>query len=119
TWVSQPFPRTRPRAFPADGGEYDFNTALQSTKEKAVRRMSKTPLQLAFGCLAGLMVAAGPLQAQQKDVEIAIIDGLTGPYSANGSRVIKGAEMAAEEINAAGGIKSLGGAKIKLVIADA
>jgi branched-chain amino acid transport system substrate-binding protein len=59
------------------------------------------------------------LQAQPKEVEIAIIDGLTGPYSANGSRVIKGAEMAAEEINAAGGIKSLGGAKIKLVIADA
>ena len=27
--------------------------------------------------------------------------------------------MAAEEINAAGGIKSLGGAKIKLIIADA
>ena len=84
-----------------------------------MKRMLKTPLQLAFGCLAGLMVAAGPLQAQPKEVEIAIIDGLTGPYSANGSRVIKGAEMAAEEINAAGGIKSLGGAKIKLVIADA
>jgi ABC-type branched-subunit amino acid transport system substrate-binding protein len=32
---------------------------------------------------------------------------MTGPYSANGSRVIKGAEMAAEEINAAGGIKAL------------
>ena len=84
-----------------------------------MRRTLKTPLKLAFACLAGLTVAAGGLQAQPKEVEIAIIDGLTGPYSANGSRVIKGAEMAAEEINAAGGIKSLGGAKIKLVIADA
>ena len=77
-------------------------------------------MQFALACVAGLTVVAGELQAQQpKEVEIAIIDGLTGPYAANGSRVIKGAEMAAEEINAAGGIKSLGGAKIKLIIADA
>ena len=77
-----------------------------------MRRTFTTPLQFVFACLAGLMVATGGLHAQPKEVEIAIIDGLTGPYSANGSRVIKGAEMAAEEINAAGGIKSLGGAKI-------
>ena len=81
--------------------------------------MFKTTVQLALACVAGLTVAAGAGAQAPKEVEIAIIDGLTGPYSANGSRVIKGAEMAAEEINAAGGIKSLGGAKIKLVIADA
>ena len=73
----------------------------------------------ALACLAGLAGVADNALAQLKEVEIAIIDGLTGPYATNGSRVIKGAEMAAEEINAAGGIKSLGGAKIKLIIADA
>ena len=83
-----------------------------------MKRTFRTPLQFAFACLAGLTVAVG-LHAQPKEVEIAIIDSLTGPYSANGSRAVKGAEMAAEEINAAGGIKSLGGAKIKLVIVDA
>jgi branched-chain amino acid transport system substrate-binding protein len=84
-----------------------------------VRRTFTTTVQFAIACCAGLLVAAADLRAQPKEVEIAIIDGLTGPYSANGGRVIKGAELAAEEINAAGGVKSLGGAKIKLVIADA
>jgi len=84
-----------------------------------MRRSYTTTLQFAFALFAGLAAATVGLHAQQKDVEIAVIDAMTGPYSANGSRVIKGAEMAAEEINAAGGIKSLGGAKIKLVIADA
>lgn len=84
--------------------------------------MTKTrrTLLLALGAgLTGLAAGITPANAQAKEVEIAIIDALTGPFSANGSRVVKGAEMAAEEINAAGGIKALGGAKIKLVIADA
>lgn len=77
-----------------------------------------TTMRFALTCLAGLILTAGQLQAQPKEVEIAIIDNLTGPYGTNGARVIKGAELAAEEINAAGGIKSLGGAKIKLITAD-
>jgi len=84
-----------------------------------MRRSYTTTRHFAFALFAGLAAATVGLHAQQKDVEISVIDAVTGPYSANGSRVIKGAEMAAEEINAAGGIKSLGGAKIKLVIADA
>ncbi|MGE4242071.1 ABC transporter substrate-binding protein [Ramlibacter sp.] len=77
----------------------------------------KFTLRLA-AALVALAGAAGAL-AQPKEVEIAIIEATTGPWSVNGGRVIKGAEMAVEEINAAGGIKSLGGAKIKLVVADA
>src|SRR5436309_5341136 len=120
TWASQPLRRTRRAAFPIDASESRFNaTHFNPPRRNAVRRTFTTTAQFAFACLAGLMVTAGELQAQPKEVEIAIIDGLTGPYSANGSRAIKGAEMAAEEINAAGGIKCLGGAKIKLIIADA
>lgn len=84
-----------------------------------MRRNGTTILQVALACLIGLIAAPGELSAQTKEVEIAIVDALTGPFSTNGTRVIKGAEMAAEDINAAGGIKSLGGAKIKLIIADA
>jgi branched-chain amino acid transport system substrate-binding protein len=87
--------------------------------EETVRHSYTTILHIALALFAGLLTPIAGLHAQQKEVEIAIIDAMTGPYSANGSRVVKGAEMAAEEINAAGGIKSLGGAKIKLVIADA
>ncbi|HET7627993.1 MAG TPA: ABC transporter substrate-binding protein [Bacillales bacterium] len=51
-------------------------------------------------------------------VKIAALAPLSGAYAINGQNVIKGTEMAVEEINANGGIKSLGGAKFKLVTAD-
>ena len=83
-----------------------------------MKKTHKLTLQLAVAALAALSAAA-PSLAQQREVEIAIIEATTGPWSVNGSRVIKGAEMAVEEINASGGIKALGGAKIKLIVADA
>lgn len=79
--------------------------------------MPRTRRSFALALAAAGIISFGA-QAQQPDVEIAVIDSLSGPWSANGSNVVKGAELAAEEINAAGGIKALGGAKIKLVIAD-
>jgi branched-chain amino acid transport system substrate-binding protein len=72
-----------------------------------------------LAAVTGLAAMTGAGLAQQKEVEIAVVEALTGPWAANGGNVVKGAEMAAEEINAAGGIKALGGAKIKLIIADA
>ena len=84
-----------------------------------MKRASTTTLQFAFAIIAGLLAPVAALHAQPKEVEIAIIEATTGPWSVNGGRVIKGAEMAVEEINATGGVKSLGGAKIKLIVADA
>jgi branched-chain amino acid transport system substrate-binding protein len=43
---------------------------------------------------------------------------LTGSYAENGQNDVNGAELAAQMINAAGGIKNMGGAKIKIVTAD-
>ena len=43
---------------------------------------------------------------------------LTGSYAENGQNDVNGAELAAQTINAAGGIKDMGGAKIKIVTAD-
>ncbi len=73
-----------------------------------------------LGCAAaaGLAFAAVPASAQTKEVKIALIAPLSGPWARQGDLVKKGAEMAIDDINAAGGIKSLGGAKLKLVIAD-
>lgn len=83
-----------------------------------MKRRSGLTLRAALALLAGATLAPAALHAQQKEVEIAIIDAMTGPWAANGTSVIKGAQMAVEEINAAGGIKSLGGAKLKLIEAD-
>jgi branched-chain amino acid transport system substrate-binding protein len=51
-------------------------------------------------------------------VKIGNIIPLSGPSAAVGIQGQKAREMAVEEINAAGGIKSLGGAKLELIFAD-
>ncbi|MEP9367314.1 ABC transporter substrate-binding protein [Xanthobacter sp. VNH20] len=53
-----------------------------------------------------------------EDVVIGVIQPLSGPNAQFGIGSQRGAELAAEMINAAGGIKALGGAKISLVMAD-
>ena len=76
---------------------------------------------LQISCLTGLALAAiaiAPALAQQSEVKIALIAPLSGPWARQGDLVKKGAEMAVDDINNAGGIKSLGGAKLKLVVAD-
>lgn len=51
-------------------------------------------------------------------IKIASLHPLSGAAAADGQQMDNGAKLAAEAINAAGGIKSLGGAKIEIVSAD-
>ena len=70
---------------------------------------------------AALAAASLPrsARAQAKSVKIAIIVPLSGPWARQGSLVKFGAETAVAEINASGGIKAMGGAKLELVAIDA
>ncbi len=52
------------------------------------------------------------------DIAIGYIMPLTGPESPTGDISLKGAQFAVDKINAAGGIKSLGGRKLKLLLGD-
>lgn len=52
-------------------------------------------------------------------VKVALVVHNTGPYADTGRMKMIGAQIAVDEINAAGGIKSLGGAPIELVVEDA
>jgi len=54
----------------------------------------------------------------QDSIRIASVDTLSGPTSAISQGVSRGLQLAVEQINAAGGIKALGGAKIELVEYD-
>lgn len=65
-----------------------------------------------------LPLFASPVLAQQ-EVKIALIAPVSGPMARNGDLMKKGADLAIADINAKGGIKSLGGAKLRLVIEDA
>jgi len=63
--------------------------------------------------------AIDPVAAQQgKEVEVALIVPLSGPWARQGVLERMGAEMAIDDINKSGGIKSLGGAKMKLIVSD-
>ena len=56
--------------------------------------------------------------AAVSEVKIGLILPLSGGSAPQGAQSRRASEMAVEEINAAGGIKSLGGAKLTLVFAD-
>ena len=67
---------------------------------------------------AGLALLPAEAPAQVKEIKVALVVPLSGPWARQGVLEREGAEMAIEDINAAGGIKALGGAKLKLIIAD-
>jgi len=59
-----------------------------------------------------------PLRAQGKTFKIGVVHPVTGPLAEPGQACRLGAQMAADAINAAGGIKALGGARLELVLGD-
>ena len=60
-----------------------------------------------------------PLALAASDVEVGLIAPMSGPWARQGEVMKIAADMAIESINRQGGIKSLGGAKLKLVVFDA
>ena len=86
-----------------------------------IRSLSRRSAVIAASAVALAAICSTPVavQAQQKNVKIAVIVPLSGPWARQGTLVKCGAETAVNEINAAGGIKALGGAKLELVAIDA
>ncbi len=56
--------------------------------------------------------------AQPAPVKVALITPLSGIWAREGELSRKGAQMAIEDVNAQGGIRSMGGAPLQLVVAD-
>ncbi|MEP9370382.1 ABC transporter substrate-binding protein [Xanthobacter sp. VNH20] len=74
----------------------------------------------AAGLAALVVLSALPAVAPAfaGDVKVGVLVPRTGRYAESGLSVLRGVEMVVKDVNAAGGIKSLGGAKIDLVVAD-
>jgi branched-chain amino acid transport system substrate-binding protein len=85
-------------------------------RRESVSRTVKLCLAVAVAVLV-LGTGAG-LQAAEEVVRIGNIIPLSGPSASVGQQGRNAREMAVEEINAAGGIKSLGGAKLEMLYAD-
>src|SRR3989442_9886477 len=66
--------------------------------------------------LAAIVLAAGvTTAAAQESIKVGVIQPLTGAFAASGNYVANGAKIAADEINAKGGVL---GKKLELVIED-
>lgn len=57
--------------------------------------------------------------AQGKEIEVGLIAPMSGPYARQGQVMKMAADMAIETVNRQGGIKSMGGAKLRLSVFDA
>lgn len=80
------------------------------------KRMGRLGSWTVGALLCALVPAAG---AQKKDVEIGLIAPMSGPWARQGQVMKMAADLAIETINQQGGIKSMGGAKLKLEVFDA
>ena len=60
--------------------------------------------------------SATPIRAQIAEVKVGLIAPMSGPWARQGDLMLKGAQLAIDDINQAGGIAAMGGAKMKLVL---
>ena len=85
------------------------------------RRTDRRTFLKTAGAAAGATALAGfpaVLRAQAPTFKVGVVHPVTGPLAEPGQASRLGAQMAADAVNAAGGIKSLGGMKLELVLGD-
>src|SRR5215471_14500097 len=83
------------------------------------RRFLQTTALGAAATAVTSLHAPAVLRAQGASVKIGVLHPVSGALSYSGQQGRLGAVMAIEEINGAGGIKALGGAKIEAMLGDA
>lgn len=81
-----------------------------TTRRHFISQSAAAASTLAFPLVAG---------AQPKTIKVGVLHPVTGALAYSGQQCREGALMAIEDINRAGGIKSLGGAKIEALLGDA
>src|SRR6266700_7977098 len=85
-----------------------------------MRRITNTTITrrtLLAGASVGLLSSRAWAQ-QPAEVKVGLLVPISGLYARPGAVMREGAEMAVDHINVQGGVKSLGGAKLKLVVLD-
>ncbi len=86
-------------------------------KQGAVNRRTVLKGMGAAGAV-GVLGFPAVLRAQVKEIKIGSIQPMTGVLAVVGKTTRQGNQLAVDHVNAAGGIKSMGGAKLVLVPAD-
>jgi branched-chain amino acid transport system substrate-binding protein len=70
------------------------------------------------GAAVALVAAPAIARAQAREVKVGYILPVTGPLAFEANLALSGLQLAVDEINGAGGVKSLGGARIALLPGD-
>ncbi len=82
-------------------------------------RLNRRTILQGAAATSALIAAPGVLRAQAPAIKVGILQPVTGALAQDGEYGRLGAEIALNEINAAGGIKSMGGARLEMVFGDA
>src|SRR5262249_17638724 len=93
----------------------------QSRRRTTLKRQSRRDflLKAAGGAIAAGAFGAYPLRGWAADpVNIGGLYPVTGNFAQIGQACVNAAKLAVEMVNEAGGVKSLGGAKLNLIISD-
>ena len=72
---------------------------------------------LSAAALAGTAIAGRPARAAE-EIRVGVLSPMTGPAARFGAIQQSTLALAVEEVNAAGGVRSLGGAKFRLIFGD-
>jgi len=86
--------------------------------KKKMNRRTFLKYSAAVGATTAIAGVPTLLRAQAPEIKIASIQPVTGVISDIGIGQRRANQMAVDDINARGGIKSMGGAKLKLLLAD-
>jgi branched-chain amino acid transport system substrate-binding protein len=79
---------------------------------------SRREVLLGSAAVASMLAAPRVLRAEPASIKVGLLQPISGAFALDGDLAKVGAEYAVKEINEAGGIKPLGGAKLELVIGD-
>jgi branched-chain amino acid transport system substrate-binding protein len=82
-------------------------------------RIDRRTLMMGAALGTATLAAPGLVRAQPAPVKIGILQPVTGALAQDGEYGRLGAEIAINEINNSGGIKSMGGARLQMVFGDA
>src|SRR5439155_6910082 len=113
------------RRAPLRHGRLEVLAYNPRTTQSSVRRSSMTMLRVSRRTFLRTTVAGAavlgfprPLRAQARTFKIGVIHPITGPLAEPGQACRLAAQVGADATNAAGGIKSLGGTKLELLLGD-
>lgn len=105
----------------SNGFDFVGKTKMRKPEQALVKRQGRRDflIKTAGGLIATGALAAIPLRSRAAEsVNIGGLYPVTGSFAQIGQGCVNAAKLAVQMVNDAGGIKSLGGAKLNLIISD-